>query len=88
MAEPYPIGKSHIDLLRSLAEKGADGDKVNSESAQFKQTRRHINEFMDWFNVLFDQHLVESVPEKTQPGWYRITDKGRRRLAESDQTGK
>ena len=71
------LRKSHLDLLRSLSEKGDDGDRVTEQSPQFKQSGRALNEFKEWLDALYDQGLIEMVPGTMN---VRITAAGRHRI--------
>ena len=79
MAGAGQLGKGHLDVLRSLAEKGRRGTLLNSDNVIFKRPRRAARDVVEWLNVLFDHALIERVP-KTSDGWFRITAAGRKRL--------
>jgi DNA-binding MarR family transcriptional regulator len=72
------LRKSHIDLLRLLSTKGDNGERVNEQSPQFKQSGRDQNDFKEWLDALYDQGLIETVPGTID---VRITAAGRQRLA-------
>jgi hypothetical protein len=79
MAGSDPLGKGHLSVLRSLAERGRRGTLLNSDNLIFKKPRRAARDVVGWLNVLFEHALIERVP-KTSDGWFRITAAGRKRL--------
>lgn len=73
------LGKGHLSVLRSLAEKGRRGTLLNSDNLIFKKPHRATRDVVGWLSVLFDHSLIERVPQ-TRDGWFRITAAGRKRL--------
>ena len=73
------LGKGHLSVLRSLAEKGCRGTLLNSDNVIFQKPRRAPRDVVGWLSLLFDHALIERVP-KTREGWFRITAAGRKRL--------
>jgi hypothetical protein len=79
MAGPDALRKRHLDLLRTLSDKGDGGTLLNSDNPLFAITGRAARNVVECLNDLYVQDLIERVPE-TSEGWFRITAAGRRRL--------
>ena len=80
MAGADPLRKSHLNVLRSLAESGGRGAFLSSDHPIFQRTRKSARDVVALLIVLYDQDLIERVP-KSDDGWFRITATGLERIA-------